>query len=137
MVSGQSCQVGVEKLRDTGPIRVFGAATAAYGAYVLVRPGSLARPLGRRSPGEPVGFGFGLIERIVGLRDVASGVAILAAAPGAPLVTALQVRMTADAVDSVVFSALATSTSTRAMAAGAAGGWFVLGALSLVRARRG
>jgi hypothetical protein len=110
--------------------RVLGALTLAYGAYTLARPQSLVRAAGlERTPDTVTRTGLTL-GRVIGARDVLSGLAMTLASPGAPLRSAVLVRVACDASDVVGFGASVTSRD-RAKVLIAATGWGLLCAASL------
>lgn len=83
------------------PARILGVLTAAYGAAVAVRPAILLRPTGLGIGEEPE---LRVLARMVGLRDLASGVALAAAStPRARTMSAL-VRIASDTADTAVFA---------------------------------
>ncbi|WP_052847374.1 hypothetical protein [Streptomyces avicenniae] len=104
-------------------LRAVGAATAAYGAAVTARPGLLGLPSGLGNE-EPVRISL----RPVGLRDAASGAALLLAPRGPALVTAAALRIAADAGDAVLLGRTLPGRSRRWGAVAVSVGW---GALSV------
>ncbi len=75
-------------------LRAFGAATAAYGVFAIARPQSLAK-VGQLGEVDPA---VRLLSQTIGVRDVLSGLSIMAAPTGRPLATALGVRSLLEAV---------------------------------------
>ncbi|MGJ0119712.1 hypothetical protein ACQ7HM_10940 [Williamsia sp. MIQD14] len=116
-----------------GP-RVLGAITAAYSAALLVRPSLLARPCGF-APGTAVPRSVATLIRGIAVRDLAGGVAMVAAPPGAPLTAAIGVRVASDLGDAVVFGAGLTGTRAPKIA-GFAAMWGALCAASTLVGRR-
>jgi len=114
--------------------RVLGALTAAYGAYTLVRPQSLLRASGLERTPEPSRSGRAL-ARVIGMRDVLSGVAMVAAPPGPLLRAAVLARVASDGADVVGFGT-AVPDSHRSKVAVVAGGWGLLCASTLPKAGR-
>ncbi|MFR9726331.1 hypothetical protein ACL02R_23640 [Streptomyces sp. MS19] len=104
-------------------LRAVGAATAAYGVAVAARPGLLGVPSGLGN-GEPVRVAL----RPVGLRDAASGAALLLAPRGPALVTAAAVRIASDMGDAALLGRTLPSRSKRRKAVAVSVGW---GALSV------
>ena len=83
--------------------RVLGGLTAAYGAYTLARPTSLARATGLQPPDEPASPRVRNVARAIGARDLASGAAMVLASAGCPLQVATAVRVACDLGDAVGF----------------------------------
>jgi hypothetical protein len=102
--------------------RVLGALTAAYGAYTLARPHSLARVAGLVTPERPASRATRNLGWAIGGRDLASGAAIMLAPAGAALRTALAVRVACDAGDAIGFG-VAVPRSSRAKVIAVAAGW--------------
>ncbi|WP_211177017.1 hypothetical protein [Pseudonocardia acidicola] len=69
--------------------RVLGVLTAAYGLGTLVRPSLLAGPAGLSPKGGGPSRAVATLVRAVGVREVASGLAIALAPEGRALQTAL------------------------------------------------
>jgi hypothetical protein len=114
--------------------RTLGVLTAGYGLATLIKPAILATPAGL-SAGEPPAAVSTLV-RAVGVRDIASGVA-MAVTTGRAQRTAVGVRIAADLGD-VVTWALSSSPDRaqrrNTMVIGA--GWAALNAIGLAAARR-
>ena len=115
--------------------RIMGAATVAYSIVSITRPRLLAAPCeltdgdGELLPGtRPLILGMGA-------RDVASGLAMMAAPAGAPLQGAIAVRVAADLGDALVFGTTLPSTKARRKVAVVATAWAALCALSALAAR--
>ena len=102
--------------------RALGALTAAYGAYTLARPNSLARVAGLVTPDRPASSTTRNLGWAIGARDLASGAAMLLAPGGTALRTALAVRVACDAGDAIGFG-LAVPRSSRAKVISVAAGW--------------
>ncbi|MER7410184.1 MULTISPECIES: hypothetical protein [Streptomyces] len=111
----------------TGVLRAVGATTAVYGLAVAARPGLLARPSGLVDEGGRVPGHTAVSLRPVGLRDAASGLALVLAPRGPALRTAAWVRMAADFGD----AALLGATLPRRARAGAVAVSLAWGAVSL------
>lgn len=80
-----------------GVTRLYGLASAAYGAYALYKPEHIAEAAGvSEESAESLG-------RIFAARDIPSGAAIAFAPRGKWLVTALLARATFDTIDAVGF----------------------------------
>jgi hypothetical protein len=111
--------------------RIVGILTAVYGLSAIVRPGVIARhgelddPAIRRS-------GVALLSAMVGVRDLVSGVAIVAAPCGGVLLAALAARVTFDAGDAVLFGSLLPTRRARRKIATVALGWGGVSALSMI-----
>jgi hypothetical protein len=112
--------------------RLLGLATAAYGAAITVKPELLLAPSGlpRDAPD------LHTFTRTLGVRDIASGVA-MAVAPGRKAMrVAIGVRVASDLGDMAVLGkALAGKPEQKTIVA-VAGGWGLLCALSALATRR-
>jgi hypothetical protein len=92
--------------------RLVGALTALYGLSAILRPdviarhGELADPADRRA-------GVGLLSVTVGVRDLVSGAAIMAAPAGGVLLGALAARVALDAGDAVAFGRMLPTSRGR------------------------
>ncbi len=109
----------------------MGLLTAAYGAAMIVRPEVLIRPVGIQD----LDTGTRL-ARLLGVRDVVSGLAMIVAPPGPALAAAVAARVASDLSDAVTFQALASDTNARRNVALAATGWATACAVTGVLARR-
>ncbi|MBA3524948.1 MAG: hypothetical protein H0T85_10450 [Geodermatophilaceae bacterium] len=107
--------------------RVLGAATAAYGLKEILQPGHLARAA---DLGDPDHRGVKVLGAVLGIRDVACGVAMMTLPAGPALRTAIVARSTFDVEDCVAFS-LHTPASARPKVAAITLGWAALCGLSL------
>ncbi|MGD9990231.1 hypothetical protein [Pseudonocardia sp.] len=105
--------------------RFLGAATATYAAATLARPSVLARPL--RMGTSPA---TDTLARAVGVRDLASGVAMVAATGHAGVV-ASAMRIGSDLGDAVVFGLSDLPADARRKAVGVALGWAALNSAAL------
>jgi hypothetical protein len=109
--------------------RALGVATAAYGVAITVRPELLLKPSGmlRGDKPEPEQETF---VRTLGVRDLASGVA-MAFAPGRKAMrTAIAVRVASDLGDLAVLGQALRGKPERTKVMAVAGGWGALCALS-------
>jgi hypothetical protein len=109
--------------------RVLGVATAAYGAAITARPALLLGPSGmlRGDRPEPEQETF---VRTLGVRDLASGLA-MAFAPGrSAMRTAIAVRVVSDLGDLVVLGRALRGKPERTKVMAVAGGWAAVCALS-------
>ncbi|GGS36445.1 MULTISPECIES: hypothetical protein [Actinokineospora] len=113
--------------------RLLGAATAAYGAAIVVRPALLASPAGLTNATGEVPGGSQILVRAIGARDAAVGVAMLCAPPGPALRTAVAARVACDLSDAAVFAALPEPDKRRKVVAVAVA-WAVLCAIAGSRA---
>jgi hypothetical protein len=114
--------------------RTLGVLTAAYGLATLVRPALLATPSGL-STGEPPAPVSALV-RAVGVRDIASGVAI-AVSSGRAQRIALGARIAADLGDALTWSfSSAPDPAARRKTIVVGVGWAALNALGLAAVRR-
>ncbi len=115
-------------------IRIFGGLTALYGVSALVT----ARPLTKHGelgdPADPPPAAK-LLSTTFGVRDLVSGLTIVAAPEGCMLRAALAARVAFDAGDAVGFGLMAPTPRARKKIAAVAGAWAALGALALASAR--
>jgi hypothetical protein len=118
------------------PVRVMGGLTAAYGIAVAVSPAVLAKPCELVRPDGTLTPSTRILCRAIGLRDAASGAAMLTAPAGAALTWATAVRVAADAADAVGLGVSLPTARARRNAALVAGGWGVLTATAGVLAAR-
>lgn len=109
-------------MRTTMVPRVLGTLTAAYGAYTLARPQSLARVAGLLTPDRPASRATRNLGWAIGARDLVSGAAMMLAPPGAPLRAALAARVACDAGDAIGFG-VSVPRSSRANVIAVAAGW--------------
>ncbi len=116
--------------------RILGAATAVYGLVTLIRPQTLATPVGLVEPDGSLAPGIRLTAGLIGVRDVVSGGWMAFAPAGPQLRTAIIARALFDAGDAVLFGMLSPTAAARKKAAVVAGGWSALCALSLRSTRR-
>ncbi|MFJ6512377.1 DUF4267 domain-containing protein [Streptomyces sp. NPDC091406] len=112
------------------PVRWAGAATAAYGVGVLVRPALMARPCGLDEEDGSVPPATALLIRAVGVRDAAIGLAMLVAREGSALRAATACRVAADLGDAALFGTQLPDPAARRKAAAVAGGWGALCAVA-------
>jgi hypothetical protein len=102
--------------------RALGTLTAAYGAFTLARPHSLARSAGLLSPDRPASPATRNLGWVIGARDLVSGASMMLAAPGAPLRAALAARVACDAGDAIGFG-IAVPPSSKVKVIAVAAGW--------------
>ncbi|WP_406232369.1 hypothetical protein [Nocardia sp. NBC_01009] len=102
--------------------RVAGAATAAYGLAVTARPAFLLGPCGWSSD-DPAARA---LARMVGLRDAASGLALVAAPGPGAMRLAIAVRACSDLADTVVVGTTLRGQTQRAKAIAVTAGWGLL-----------
>lgn len=115
--------------------RLLGALTAAFGAVVLVEPKLLAGPCELTDTDGSVAAPVATLSRAVGARDLVSGLLMCAAPRGNALRGAIAVRVASDLADGAVFGMGLPNPRARAKAAGIAGCWAALCALSARGAR--
>lgn len=108
------------------PVRVMGGLTAAYGVAVAVSPAILAKPCDLVEPDGTLTPSTRILCRAIGLRDAASGAAMLTAPAGSALTWATAVRVAADAADAVGLGLSLPTARARRNAALVAGGWGAL-----------
>ncbi|WTX00120.1 DUF4267 domain-containing protein [Streptomycetaceae bacterium NBC_01309] len=112
--------------------RTLGAATAAYGVAILLRPEWLARPCGL--PTAPDGSATAEtapLIRMVGARDTVIGAAMLCATGDRVRRLATWCRIGSDLGDAVVLGTQLPTGAYRAKAASVALAWAALNAYSL------
>ncbi|WP_345769998.1 DUF4267 domain-containing protein [Streptomyces sp. OspMP-M43] len=111
---------------ESGPVRWVGAATAAYGVSVLVRPALMARPCGLEDEDGSVPDPVALLIRAMGVRDTAIGITMLLAKGHSVRRAATACRVLADFGDAVIFGTQLPDPAARRKAAAVAGSWGVL-----------
>jgi hypothetical protein len=116
--------------------RIVGILTAVYGASAIARPDVIGRHGGYADWRDPQS-GVRLLSTVVGVRDLVSGIAIVAAPAGDALYAALGARVAFDASDAAAFGLMLPSTRGRRMVALVAGGWAALAAASALFAGGG
>jgi hypothetical protein len=109
--------------------RIVGALTALYGVSAILMPGVIGRHGGYRG-WESRESGVRLLSAVVGVRDVVSGAAIVAAPRGDALLAAIAARVAFDVSDCVAFGTLLPTPAARRKVAAVAGGWGALAAVS-------
>ncbi|MFE0697528.1 hypothetical protein [Streptomyces sp. NPDC058869] len=114
----------------TSPMRWMGAATAAYGVAVLVRPALMARPCGLDGEDGSVPAPTALLIRALGARDAAIGIAMMVAKDRSGRRAATACRVVADLGDAVLFGTRLPDPAARRKAAAVAGGWGALCAVA-------
>lgn len=106
--------------------RVLGAATAAYGVALLIRPAVLATPAGLTNANGVVPASTSILTRAIGARDTAIGLAMAFAPPGPARRTAVAARVASDLADAAVFGSALPEPDRRLTVAAIATGWGVL-----------
>lgn len=86
--------------------RALGVATLGYGGYTLSRPQSLSAVAGLADRAAPTRASLAL-GRLVGIRDLLSGTAMITAPAGTPLRAAIIARVACDVTDAIGLSASA------------------------------
>ncbi len=112
--------------------RLLGVATAAYGAAITARPALLLKPSGMPRDEE----NLHTFTRTLGVRDLASGVAMAVAPSRGAMRVAIGVRVASDAGDLVVLGRALAGNPARKKVVAIAGGWGLLCALSALATRR-
>jgi hypothetical protein len=115
--------------------RALGVATAIYGAAIVARPVLLLKPSGMLRGGEPEAEQETFV-RVLGVRDLASGVAMAVAPTRKAMRTAIAVRVVSDLGDLVVLGQALRDKPERTKVMAAAGGWAALCALSALGTRK-
>ena len=116
--------------------RLLGAATAAYSVAITARPELFLKPTKLVAEGERPTSGQRALTMAIGGRDLASGLAMLLAPAGAPLKTAIAVRVGADVADLAVLGSQLPDRDAREKATMVAAGWGAVCALSILAADR-
>ena len=119
-----------------GLLRGVGAATAVYGLLVAARPELLARPSGLVEPDGGVARATAVSLRPLAWRDAASGIAMVVAPVGVPLVAVTLLRVAADLGDAVLLGSTLTGRSTRLKAVAVSVGWGALSVAGLIVSER-
>lgn len=114
--------------------RIFGAVTAAYGVSALWTAAPLTRHAELGDPANPPAAAR-LLSATFGVRDLISGMTIVAAPSGRSMQAALAARVVIDAGDAVGFAVLAPTRRARVKIGAIAGAWAVIGALALTAER--
>ncbi len=114
--------------------RVLGWLTLGYGAYTLLRPDSLVHAAGLESREARASRGGTALARVIGMRDVISGAAMVVAEPGVPLRAAVVARVACDTSD-LVGLGLTVPPGSRAKVIAVTAGWGLLNAASLLTTR--
>ncbi|MEW1628810.1 DUF4267 domain-containing protein [Streptomyces sp. NPDC089173] len=122
---------------EAGPVRWVGAATAAYGLGVLVRPALMARPCGLEDEDGSVPASAALLIRAMGVRDAAIGIVMLVAKDRSVRQAATACRVVADLGDAALFGTQLPDPAARRKAAAVAGAWGALCAVAGLTADRG
>jgi hypothetical protein len=112
--------------------RLLGLATAAYGAAITAKPGLLLKPSGMPQD-DPHLHTF---TRTLGIRDLASGVAMAVAPTRKAMRLAIAVRVASDAGDLVVLGTAMAGKPEQKKIVAVAGGWGLLCALSALATRK-
>jgi len=97
---------------------VSGAATAAFSAVFVAVPSVLRRPCGIADTRQTRA-----LARMVGVRDVVSGVALVLAAPGRPRRLAVAGRVASDWTDAVALRAGLAGQGRRGLVSASAVTW--------------
>lgn len=112
--------------------RALGVTTIAVGLVELARPAIWGERTGLGGPSPAMRTW----HHTLGVRDVVSGVALIAAPVGPQLHAATWYRILSDLTDAVAFGVNAPGAVGKGKAAGAALGYAAVGALTLRWARR-
>ena len=112
--------------------RLLGLATAAYGAAIFAKPALLLQPSGMPTD-DP---NLDTVVRTLGVRVLASGVAMAVAPSRKAMRLAIGVRVASDAGDLVVLNRALAGKPQRKKIVAVAGGWGLLCALSALSTRR-
>lgn len=109
--------------------RIVGILTALYGVSAVAKPGVIGRHGGYERWREPQSA-VRLLSTVVGVRDLVSGVAIVAAPCGGYLYAALGARVAFDYADAAAFGLYLPSDRGRRIVALVAAGWGAVAAVS-------
>jgi hypothetical protein len=107
--------------------RVLGVTTIAFGALELAKPDLWAEPTGISGPSPAMRTW----HHTLGIRDVASGLAMTFAPAGPALRVATLFRIVSDSTDALAFGINAPGARLKGKAVGAALGYAAVNALSL------
>ncbi|GAB3203892.1 hypothetical protein [Nocardia tengchongensis] len=110
-------------MKPAGPARLLGAATALYGAAVLLRPEILLRPTGLGTGAEP---GLRATARMIALRDLISGLAWAVASTPRARRAAAAIRVGSDAADTVVLGLALRGRAERGKTLAVTSSWGLL-----------
>jgi hypothetical protein len=97
-----------------------------YGVTAMVTAAPLTRHGELGDPDDPPPAAK-LLSATFGVRDLVSGLSILAAPSGRPLRLALAARVAFDAGDAIAFATMAPTRTARTKIGGIAGAWGVIG----------
>ena len=112
--------------------RLLGLATAAYGAAIIAKPGLMLKPIGM--PQDDAGLQT--FTRAVGVRDLASGLAMAVAPTRKAMRLAIGVRVASDIGDLAVLGTATAGKPEQKKIVAVAGGWGLLCALSALATRK-
>jgi hypothetical protein len=118
-----------------GLVRATAVLTAGYGALLVIRPETLARPAGLVGDGD-VPPHVAALTRSIGMRDLALSLLAVAAPSGRPLAAVTTARVLVDVTDALWFARMAQPPAVRAKVSSAAAGWAALQAAASVYAWR-
>jgi succinylarginine dihydrolase len=110
--------------------RITGGLTAAYGVVSLAAPGLLARQLKQTDVLGVTPPGLVILSRVLGVRDLGSGLAMALLPPGRRRTIAVAVRVGFDLTDAAVFIAALPDPAVRRKVGAVAVGWAALCAAS-------
>ncbi|OLF17823.1 DUF4267 domain-containing protein [Actinophytocola xanthii] len=115
--------------------RALGAVTTTYGAAILVRPELLLGPSGLLR-GDRADAEQAMFVRTLGVRDLASGLAMVFARGRKATRVAIAVRVASDVGDAVVLGRALRGKPERGAVLAVAGGWAGLCALAALTTRK-
>ncbi|MBC3194726.1 hypothetical protein H7X46_27115 [Pseudonocardia sp. C8] len=116
--------------------RLLGAATAACGAVITARPDLVVGAVAPAAGDARAESGRRALAVLLGTRDLASGLAMLLVPAGAPLRTAIAMRVGADVADVAVLGSRLPGQDAREKVTMAAAGRGALCALAVLAADR-
>jgi hypothetical protein len=100
-------------------VQFLGGLTAGYGMFELTRPATIARQAGLDESAPALR----VLTGTLGVRDIVSGLAMLAARTPRGRSAAVTARCLFDLGDAVLFAALLPDGAPKAKVAAVAGGW--------------
>lgn len=100
-------------------VRILGGLTAGYGMFELTRPETIARQAGLDASAPALR----ILTGTLGVRDIVSGLAMLAARTPRGKSAAVTTRVLFDLGDAVLFAALLPVGAPKAKVAAVAGSW--------------
>lgn len=117
------------------PAKLIGGLTAAYSAAIIVSPRLLAKPCGLLEADGSVSRGVAVLARGLGIRDLVSGLAMVAAPTSSAVRVVTMVRVASDFGDAIGLGVALPDAEARRKATIVAGGWGLLTLLAAAVSR--